>query len=243
MTRYDSIGHGYAQTRREEPRIAERIVAALEGCESVLNVGAGAGSYEPTDRRVVAVEPSTVMIRQRDPRKAPAVCASAEGLPFRDDAFDASLAVLTIHHWPDLDIGLGELKRIARKRTVLLTFDTSVGNFWLTDYFPEIPLLDAEMMPSLSKIGRYLGDFEVIKVPVPHDCVDGFLGAFWRRPEAYLEEEVRSGTSVFSLMTDVDRGVARLRADLDSREWQKRYGAILAESELDLGYRLLIASH
>lgn len=172
---------------------------------------------------------------------APAVCASASGLPFRDAAFDGVLAILTLHHWPDLSRGLAEMRRTSRKRIVILTFDTSVGNFWLTDYFPEILALDGEMMPSLSEVRRHLGDFEVIDVPVPHDCVDGFLGAFWRRPEAYLEEQVRNGTSVFSLMSDVDTGVQRLRADLDSGDWHKRYGSLLNQSELDLGYRLLVA--
>jgi len=241
VTRYDTIGHGYVRTRREDPRVAARITAALEGCARIVNVGAGAGSYEPPDRRVIAVEPSAVMIGQRDPTKAPAVCASASELPFQDGAFDASLAVLTVHHWPDLARGLTELRRTTRKRRVILTFDTSVGNFWLTDYFPEILTLDEEMMPSLSEIRRHLGDFDTVDVPISHDCVDGFLGAFWRRPEAYLEAEVRNGTSVFSLMTDVDTGVKRLRTDLESGEWLKQYGGLLEKSELDLGYRLLIA--
>ena len=241
MARYDTIGHGYARKRQPDPRIATRIGAALEGCESILNVGAGTGSYEPAGRRVVAVEPSAVMIGQRTAEAAPAVRGTAAALPFADASFDASLAVLTIHHWPDLAGGMHELRRTARKRVVLLTFDTSIGGFWLTDYFPEILELDAQAMPSFDELRKHLGAFRVEEVPVPHDCVDGFLGAYWRRPEAYLEPAVRNATSVFSMLKELDAGVERLSTDLASGEWQQRYGHLLERDELDLGYRLLVA--
>jgi len=241
MELYDRIGHGYRELRREDPRIAARIARALEGCASVVNVGAGAGSYEPRGRAVVAVEPSTVMIRQRRRGAAPVVRASATGLPVRDGSFDASLAVLTIHHWPDLARGLAELRRAARRKVVILTFDTSVSGFWLRDYFPEIAEIDRGCLPPLAAIERQLGRLAVFDVPIPHDCTDGFLGAYWRRPRAYLDPDVRSAISVFPKMRDVETGVAALRRDLASGEWARRYGDLLTRSELDLGYRLVVA--
>lgn len=241
MELYDSIGRGYGQRRRQDPRIAERIAWALGRSESVVNVGAGTGSYEPRDRKLIAVEPSMVMIRQRPPEASPAVRASATNLPFRDESFDAALAVLTLHHWPDLSRGIDELRRAARRTVVILTFDTSVGGFWLTDYFPEILEVDHRTMPALSAIQRCLGTSEVFDVPVPYDCTDGFLGAYWRRPHAYLDAGVRSAISVFSRIGDLAPGLSRLRADLESGAWHRRYGRVLDRSELDLGYRLIVA--
>ncbi len=242
MELYDSIGRGYSQRRRQDPRIAERIIHALGSSESVVNVGAGAGSYEPRDRKVVAVEPSMVMIRQRSSEASPGVRASAMDLPFCDGSFDASLALLTLHHWPDFSRGIEELRRVARETVVILTFDTSVDSFWLTDYFPEILELDRQTMPAISAIQRLLGDTEVIDLPVPHDCTDGFLGANWRRPQAYLDAGVRSATSVFSQIGSLDSGLSRLRAELESGAWRRRYGHLLDRTELDLGYRLVVAS-
>jgi len=241
MELYDTIGHGYRQLRRQDPRIADRIFRALESSSSVVNVGAGAGSYEPRDRKLVAVEPSMVMIRQRDPSAAPAVRGSATSLPFRDESFDASLAVLTIHHWPDLPRGLNELRRVARRIVVILTFDTSVAGLWLTDYFPGIPEIDRGCMPSLSEIQRHLGRAAVFDVPIPHDCTDGFLGAYWRRPHAYLNPDIRSAISVFSKITNLEVGLSALQSDLSSGAWHRRYGHLLHRSELDLGYRLVVA--
>ena len=238
---YDSIGHGYGERRKQDPRVAERIVRALGNSASVVNVGAGAGSYEPRDRKLVAVEPSMVMIRQRPAEAAPAVRASATSLPFRDESFDASLAILTLHHWPDFARGLEELRRVARRTVVVLTFDTSVGGFWLTDYFPEIVEIDRRTMPALSAVKRHLGAAEVFDVPVPHDCTDGFLGAYWRRPHAYLDADVRSATSVFARIRNVQAGLSRLRADLESGSWRRRYGHLSSRTELDLGYRLVVA--
>lgn len=241
MELYDTIGRGYRRQRRQDPRIAARILRALEGSSSVVNVGAGAGSYEPRDRKLVAVEPSMVMIRQRDRDAAPAVRASASNLPFRDETFDASLAVLTIHHWPDLGRGLCELRRAARRKVVILTCDPCVRGFWLTDYFPEIVEIDRRSLPSLSALERHLGRIEVLDVPIPHDCTDGFLGAYWRRPEAYLRPDVRAAISTFSKLRDVEQGVGALRRDLASGEWHRRYGGLLRRSTLDLGYRLVVA--
>jgi SAM-dependent methyltransferase len=218
MALYDTIGRGYRRHRRQDPRIAARIFAALGAARSVVNVGAGAGSYEPRDRALVAVEPSQVMIRQRDRAAAPVVRASATALPFRDASFDASLAILTIHHWPDLARGLDELRRAARRRVVILTFDPAV-RFWLNDYFPEIAEVDARSLPPVSALRRHLGRVAVHDVPIPHDCTDGFLGAYWRRPEAYLRADVRSAISTFGKLRDVESGLAALRADLASGEW------------------------
>ena len=241
MALYDAIGVGYAGRRQPDPRIAAPIVRALGDARSVLNVGAGTGSYEPHDRRVVAAEPSRVMIAQRSPESAPAVQASATALPFCDASFDASLAVLTLHHWPDAGRGLDELRRTARGPVVILTFDTSVGGFWLTDYFPKILELDATTMPAISTIEHHLGGARVIDVPVPHDCHDGFLGAYWRRPHAYLDDDARAAISVFSRIGDLEPGLARLRSDIDSGEWRRRYGALIDRESLDLGYRLVVA--
>jgi SAM-dependent methyltransferase len=241
MELYDSIGHGYGERRRQDRRIAERIDWALGSSASVVNVGAGTGSYEPCDRKLVAVEPSMVMIRQRPPGASPAVRASAANLPFRDESFDASLAVLTLHHWPDLSRGIEELRRAARRTVVILTFDTSVGGFWLTDYFPEILEVDRRTMPALSAIQRHLGTSKVFDVPIPHDCTDGFLGAYWRRPHAYLDPGVRSAISVFSRIGSLEPGLSKLRADLESGAWRRRYGHVLDRSEIDLGYRLVVA--
>jgi SAM-dependent methyltransferase len=169
------------------------------------------------------------------------VRASASALPFRDGAFEASLAVLTIHHWPDRSAGLRELRRAARQRTVILTWDPAHEGFWLTDYFPEILEIDRRIFPSLEEIRGRLGRMTVLDVPIPHDCVDGFLGVYWRRPRAYSSASVRSAISTFSKLGDVARGLARLEADLDSGEWNRRYGEVVSRRTLDLGYRLVIA--
>ena len=242
MELYDTIGRGYGRRRRQDPRIAAQIFHALEGASSVVNVGAGAGSYEPRDRKLVAVEPSMVMIRQRGGNGVPVVRASAISLPFRDEAFDASLAILTIHHWPDLEHGLRELRRVCRQKVIILTHDPSATPFWLTDYFPEILEIDRWSLPSLDELHRHLGAFSVIDVPIPHDCTDGFLGAYWRRPHAYLSAEVRSAISFFSRLPNAENGLAALRRDLASGDWYRRYGEILHRSTSDLGYRLIVAS-
>ncbi len=208
-------------------------------------MGAGAGSYEPEDRRVVAVEPSAAMIRQRPPGAAPAVQGVAEHLPFRDGAFDATLAVLTVHHWTDAAAGLAELRRVSRRRVVILTWDPASRNgFWLIDaYLPALLDLDVPRFPALPGIARTLPAMQAIPVPIPHDCVDGFLGAFWRRPEAYLDPNVRRAISGFAQLPrqHVDDCVARLDADLRSGRWDQHYGHLRAQDELDLGYRLIVA--
>jgi SAM-dependent methyltransferase len=239
--RYDTIGVDYAWLRRPDPRIAAQIDAALGSARTVLNVGAGTGSYEPVDRRVTAIEPSEAMIRQRDPAGPPVIRGSAEQLPFADGSFDAAMAVLTIHHWSDKARGLAEVRRVTRGPIVLLTFDPAFRGAWLTDYLPELIALYEAVMPSLLDLERWLGQVSAIPVPVPHDCTDGFLYAYWRRPEAYLDARVRSGSSAFWLIDGLDAGLDRLRDDLANGEWHRRYGDVLSRETLDLGYRLVIA--
>jgi SAM-dependent methyltransferase len=238
---YDTIGLGYEYYRRPDPRIAAAILDALGDAATVLNVGAGTGSYEPADRSIVAVEPSFAMIRQRPAGSAPVVQASAMHLPFRDAAFAAALAVLTVHHWPDRIRGLAELARVARHRLVILTWDPATSGFWLVeDYFPAIAEIDRQILPPIEELRQTLGDIEVRPLLVPHDCTDGFLGAYWRRPYAYLDPGVRGAISTFAKICDVESGLRRLRGDLADGTWERRYGHLLRQSELDLGYRLVI---
>jgi SAM-dependent methyltransferase len=239
---YDRIGVTYADYRRPDSRIAEAILESLGRSDSVINVGAGSGSYEPVDRKVVAVEPSRTMIRQRSSKSAPVIQAVSSALPCRDGAFSASLAVLTIQHWRERLRGFDELARSARDRIVVLTWDPAADGFWLTnEYFPELLELDREIFPPFSELSRCLGRIEVRPVPIPHDCRDGFLGAYWRRPAAYLDAGVRSAISSFSRISNLEDGLSRLANDLQSGEWQCRYGAIQSLQELDLGYRLVTA--
>lgn len=238
--KYDSIGLNYAELRKPDPRLAEIIWSALGSARTVLNVGAGTGSYEPTDRSLIAVEPSQEMIRKRSPQSAKAIQASADALPFDDKSFDASMAILTIHHWPDKEAGLREMRRVTSGPIVLLTHDPS-HRPWLTDYLPELASLDEAQMPKISDYKRWLGSVQITPVLVPRDCSDGFLYAYWRRPTAYLDPYVRSGSSSFwALGSAVDAGLERLRRDLDSGEWERRYADLLTLDAYDAGYRLVV---
>lgn len=238
---YDSIGINYAELRKPDPRIAKTIDRALGAAKVILNVGAGTGSYEPADRQVIAIEPSREMIRKRSPAAAVAIQASASGLPFDDNSFHASMAILTIHHWPDKERGLREMRRVTRGPIVLLTFDSS-HRPWLTDYLPQLKTLDEAQMPQMSDYTRWLGNVRISPVPVPHDCTDGFLYAYWRRPSAYLDARIRSGSSSFWAISDADAGLSKLARDLETGEWQHRYSELLALEEYDAGYRLVVTS-
>ncbi len=238
---YDTIGLNYADFRRPDPSIERAIHRALGDAMTVVNVGAGCGSYEPLDRSVVAVELSMTMVRQRPPDAAPAVPATAMALPFGTDAFDASMAILTVHHWPDKEQGLEELRRVSRGRVVILTWDPTYSGFWLTDYIPEVLDKDRSLFPMLHEYEHVLGPTELITVPIPHNCTDGFMCAYWRRPEAYLDQRARSAISTFSKLRDATSGLQRLARDLNSGEWRSRYGDILNRTEMDLGYRLIVA--
>src|ERR1700674_922237 len=239
---YDAIGCSYSTRRQPDPRLAARL-DALIGCDStVLNVGAGTGSYEPVRSGVVAVEPSAVMLGQRPPSAAPAVRAVAEAPPFQDQAFDVVLAVLTVHHWNDQRRGLEECARVAQDRVVILTWDPGAEGFWLVrDYFPEILAIDQQIFPSMELLSAVFGPIDVQPLPIPGDCVDGFLGAYWQRPEAYLDEEVRAGISTFGRLKSIDTQLERLERDLTSGNWERRNGELRHCQDLDVGYRLVIA--
>jgi len=236
---YDTIGLNYANLRRPDPRIARQVDAALGDAETVLNVGAGAGSYEPSHRRITSVEPSAKMIAQRPASDAAVVQGGAENLPFADNAFDAAMAVLTIHHWSDKAKGVAEIRRAARGKIVFLTYDPSYRDFWLLEYFPALVTLDEGQMPAMADFARWLGPVSVSPVPIPHDCADGFLAGYWRRPAAYLDERVRSAMSSFWALGDVSEGLAKLAGDLQSGEWERRYGHLAGLDALDCGYRLV----
>ena len=240
-THYDRIGINYSELRRPDPRIAETIRRALGDASTVLNVGAGAGSYEPPDRQVTALEPSIEMIRQRGAPAAAVVQGRAEELPFDDDSFDAAMAVLTVHHWLDPAKGLGEMRRVTRGPIVILTYDPAFRGFWLADYLSELVALDEAQMPPLFTYSASLGPVDIAPVLIPHDCTDGFLCAYWRRPSAYLDPRVRAAISSFWALGDVSEALARLRDDLTSGAWAERHGHLLDVEALDCGYRLVVA--
>jgi SAM-dependent methyltransferase len=239
--KYDSIGRGYRHYRKPDPRIAAQLRAALGNARSVLNVGAGTGSYEPPDRPVTALEPSRVMIEQRAADGTPLVQGRAESLPFPDGSFGAVLGVLTLHHWSDQAAGLREAVRVARDRVVLLSWVADCTRFWLFDYFPEIEAVDKVQFPALDWVTGAVGArVEATVVPVPADCSDGFLCAYWRRPEAYLDPGVCGAISSLARFPDIDTRLQRLRDDLDSGRWQQRYGELLDKDSMDYGYRVLL---
>jgi SAM-dependent methyltransferase len=244
---YREFGQGYAHRRQPDPRIAHHLETALGNAKSVVNVGAGTGSYEPVGRKVIAVEPSRVMIEQRAPGSAPVIQAFAEHLPFADASFDAGLAILTVHHWADTARGLAELRRVSR-RQVILTWDQPVmAQFWLiSDYLPEIAQTEKDLAAFSAirdELRRQGARVAVTKVEVPGDCRDGFLAAYWRRPESYLDPTVRSAISSLAKLDETRMGSAmtRLADDLATGRWQARHGALCAAESLDLGYRLIIA--
>lgn len=241
--RYDTIGRSYARTRREDPRIAAQIHSVL-GPGSVLNVGAGPGNYEPGDRSVVAVEPSLRMLAQRTSRDAPVVRAVAEALPFGDRSFGVAMAVLTVHHWSNPAAGLEEMARVAAQQVIFFFEPMRTHEFWALEYFPAALSLPTEQDPPGERlIAAHLDLREIRQVLVPRDCVDGFGLAFWARPEAYLDPDVQAGMSWLALLADEERaeGSARLRADLESGRWDRRYGHIRELEVFDGGYRLAVA--
>jgi SAM-dependent methyltransferase len=238
-TSYDTIGVNYSDLRKPDARIERAIGRALGSAKTVLNVGAGAGSYEPADRQVTAVEPSAEMIRQRGASAAPVVQGYAEDLPFDDNSFDASMAILTIHHWGDKEKGLKEMRRVTRDRVVVLTFDPSHRGFWLADYIPELVALDEAQMPRMADYEAWLGPVEISPVPIPHDCTDGFLCAYWRRPAAYLDPRIRAAMSSFWMVDNISGGLERLASDLDSGAWAQQYSELLGLDECDYVYRLV----
>jgi SAM-dependent methyltransferase len=243
--RYDSLGLGYRAVRQPEPRIRAQIRSAIGDVTSVVNVGAGSGAYEPSDAVTVAVEPSHVMIAQRGPSPAALVRGVAEGLPFQDLAFDVAMAVHTVHHWADPWTGLGEVCRVSR-RQVVLTWDPlfRAQRFWFTrDYLPQALDRERELATLATVVEALGGRARVEPVPLPADCTDGFYGAYWARPEAYLDPSVRAAISVLALTDPVQvaDAVRRLEADLRSGAWQERNAELLGLASFDAGYRLVIA--
>jgi SAM-dependent methyltransferase len=247
-TRYDSIGAQYAATRREDPGIAALIHAALGQARTIVNVGAGAGSYEPRDRHVIAVEPSEVMIAQRDPGLPPAIPTGAYPLPLEDRSVDAAMAILTIHHWDrDQERGVRELRRVARGPVVILTFDPQVSaRMWLmADYLPEVAELDRRIFPTPQTLARWLdAEVDVREIPIPRDTPDWTLGSFWAHPERVLDAQARSSTSGFARMPleVVNRVVEAVRRDLQDGAWDARHGHLRELEEYDAGLRLLVSN-
>jgi SAM-dependent methyltransferase len=243
---YDRFGQHYSHVRTTDPRIATYVHEALSGAQTVLNVGAGSGSYEPGDKYVVAVEPSRIMRGQRRKLgKVPAVNGTAEQLPFDDRAFDASMAVATVHHWQDMKKGLRELRRVTRNQVIILTFDpNALDRFWNRDYFPELIEVEKSRYPAIRLITETLGTrCEVQEIPIPLDCTDGFQEAFYGRPEAFLNKEVRLSQSAWGFLTeDVEaRLVKTLADDLESGEWDRRYGHYRTQPTLSGSLRLIIS--
>src|SRR4051812_33190722 len=242
-TAYEVLGRGYARVRQADPRFERAIREALGDAESVVNVGAGAGSYEPRDRWGLGVEPSDVMIAQRPVGAAPVIKAQAEQLPLADNMVDAALAVLTIHHWSDLEAGLSELARVARRRVVILTMDVDqLARLWIVrDYFPEMVATHAAQFPPVARLLEVLPRASARVLPVPRDCRDGFMAALWARPEAYLDPAIRAATSPWYELPAglVEERLRLLSADLDSGRWHRRYGPLLRHDELDVGLRLI----
>lgn len=241
---YEHGGKGYATIRQTDPRIAAMVHAGLGDARTVLNVGAGAGSYEPENRYVIAVEPSEMMRGQRPPQRVPAVIGVAQDLPFDDDSFDAAMAMVTIHQWPDTAKGLSELRRVTRGPVVILTFDgDELSRFWLADYAPELIEAERGRYPRMDEICAALGErSEVSVVPVPIDCVDGFTEAFYARPEAFLDPEVRRSQSAWGFVENAaeERTVERLRADLDSGAWDEKYGDWREKPAFEGSLRLVV---
>jgi SAM-dependent methyltransferase len=242
---YGTIGQEYSRFRRADPRIAARIVAALGDAKTVLNVGAGAGSYEPTDREVTAVEPSASMRAQRPAALPAAVDARAESLPFADNGFDAAMTTFSVHQWADLDAGLAELRRVSRGPVVILSCDPDeLGRFWLSEYAPAVIATEAARYPSLSRLAKGLGgSVQIESVPIPLDCTDGFGEAYYGRPEFLLDPAARRANSAWSFVDaeTADRYVATLAADLASGAWDRRFGALRTQPEFDGSLRLIVA--
>ena len=238
---YDSIGKHYASARRSDPDIVANIHNFLSNAESILNIGAGTGSYEPKNVRLVAVEPSTEMIKQRQANTAPAIQAFAELLPFKDNSFSHSMTVLSMHHWRDRAAAFDEIKRVTTERFIALTWDPEAAPFWLTEeYFPEIYEIDRSIFPSLKELKRHFPDIHFYPLAIPANCLDGFTAAYWARPEAYLNAKVRAMMSSFSRINNLNDGLEKLKADLQSGFWHQKYAHLLNLKQLDVGYTIAV---
>lgn len=244
---YEKFGQKYSGHRQTDPRIAEHVFKELEDFETIINVGAGTGSYEPQDKYVIAIEPSKVMRNQRiNKGKFPAINATADSLPFDDSSFDASMAMVTIHHWPDIEKGLREMKRVTRKKVIIMTFDPeSLDNFWNAEYFPEVIEIERKRYPKNELIINSLGgSCDIIPIPIPFDCVDGFQEAFYGRPEAFLKKEVRLNQSAWGFLPEgsEDKIVKRLEDDLKSGKWDEKYGEHRKMKTFTCALKLIVAT-
>jgi SAM-dependent methyltransferase len=243
---YDRSGHDYSRVRRADPRIAAELHAALGDAKTVLNVGAGAGSYEPTDRYVVPLEPSRVMRSQRPRHLAPALTGSADAIPFDDDAFDAAMVVLSVHHWTDRSRCLREIRRVTRGPVLVLTFDPDAPTeFWMGDYAPELVAIERQRYGTLDSVTTPLGGrVRVIPIEVPRDCLDGFQVAFYARPDAFLDPLIRRAQSAWSSLAPgvEDRIVKALSADLGSGRWEEKYGHLRDVPAIPCQLRLIVAA-
>jgi SAM-dependent methyltransferase len=242
---YDTNGAGYTVHRQPDPRVAAYVHAALGPAQRIINVGAGAGSYEPLNREVTAVEPSAVMRAQRPPHLATAIDAVAQSLPFADNSFDAAMAMVTIHQWTDRDEGLREMRRVSRGPVVILTADgEALGKYWLAHYAPELLAVEAARFPTIDHVCEVLGGTSTVtSIPIPIDCVDGFGEAYYARPEAFLDPDVRGSQSGWGFIDEAtaSRAVEALRSDLESGEWDRRFGAFRTQPEYDGSLRLITA--
>ena len=239
---YDNIGNNYSVTRGTDPKIAKQLYEELRGATRILNIGAGTGSYEPEDIDLVAVEPSAVMIAQRKAGSHPVEQAFAEKLPFEDKSFSHAMTILSMHHWQDRASAFREINRVATEKFVAITWDPTAEPFWLTrDYFPEIYAMDKQIFPDLEELKEYFDEVTMRPLQIPSDCQDGFLTAFWKRPEAYLSSSVRQAMSPFSKIKNLAEGLQKLENDLASGAWASKNQAILNSDYLDVGYRLISA--
>lgn len=244
---YDMYGKKYSDQRQTDERIAEYVYKELADANIIINVGAGTGSYEPPGKYVIAVEPSIAMREQRiKNNKVPAIIAKADTLPFDDDSFDASMAMVTIHHWPDIEKGLKELRRVTRRQVIIMTFDPAqLDNFWNAEYFPEVIAVEKARYPTIEFIKNGLGEnCKVISIPIPLDCKDGFQEAYYGRPEAFLEKEVRLSQSAWGFISDEKQAdiIERLKIDLENGSWDKKYGHFRTQKTFTCALRLIVAT-
>ena len=239
---YDDIGNNYSVTRGTDPKIAKQLYTELQGATRIVNIGAGTGSYEPENMELVAVEPSSVMISQRKVGSHRVEQAFAENLPFENSSFSHAMTVLSMHHWQDRARAFQEINRVATEKFVAITWDPQAEPFWLTrDYFPEIYEMDKGIFPDLKELNQYFDEVTMRPLQIPSDCQDGFLTAFWKRPEAYLSSKVRQAMSPFSKIKNLSKGLQKLEDDLASGAWASKNHAILGASYLDVGYRIISA--
>lgn len=234
---YDTIGKTYSLGRRSDQRIAKQLNQHLIGARNILNIGAGTGSYEPDHAPVIAIEPSAEMLNQRAPDAHPAIQGSAESLPFENKSFSHSLTILSMHHWQNRAQAFNEIKRVTSERFVALSWSPDAKRYWLTaDYFPEIHDIDQAIFPTKQELKSAFPGIKFSPLLIPADCIDGFTAAFWARPEAYLQPQVRQSMSTFSKIKRVREGITKLKQDLESGHWQQKHGEILRSQSLDAGY-------